>query len=52
VVATDAEANPDGVVQTCKNIVAALPPINAISDGFIGQLCPCPGDNTGEPVCD
>lgn len=51
VTATDPMTNPDGVVQSCKNIINALPPINAISDGFIGQLCPCPGDVDGQPVC-
>lgn len=52
VVASDPTADPDGAVATCKNILDVLPPINAISDGFIGQVCPCPGDKDGEPVCD
>jgi hypothetical protein len=37
-----ADPKSDGALQTCKNVIKALPPIDAISTGF-GQVCPCPG---------
>lgn len=37
-----ADPKSDGALQTCKNIVKALPPIDAIATDF-GQVCPCPG---------
>ncbi|MDD9934063.1 MAG: hypothetical protein OXT09_10685 [Myxococcales bacterium] len=40
VVSADPEADPDGAVQTCANIRAALPPIAPLT---APQVCPCPG---------